>query len=182
MKLYKYNTNSLTYECITYKQYLYTICIILFIGSGVGFTSSVKFNNAIEKIPIIVKIWQDEEKEFSFEKLKGYIREMNFEHQDVVIAQCILESGTFQSPVFKHNNNLTGMKISTSRVTTHQGSQLNHAMYKDWQSSLIDYGIWQSTYARNLTKEQYLMLLDNIYAEDKLYSQKLLKIIKDYNL
>ena len=181
-ELFILNRETLQYEKLNYKTYIYSIFIILFIGSGVGFTSSVKFNNAIEKIPIIVKIWQDEEKEFSPDKLKGLIREMNFKYPDIIYAQAVLESGNFQSQIFKHNRNLFGMKQSQSRTTTNLGTQLNHAIYKDYESSLIDRGLWDEAFTRNLTREQYLDLLGKVYAEDSNYELKLLKIIKDYDL
>lgn len=175
--LYKYNRNNLTYEKIELKTYILSIFIVLFIGFSLALSPRVV--HTIERIPFRI---QEEENTFHPDKLKGMIKEMHFEHEDIVYAQCILESGNFTSPIFIHNNNIIGMKQSSSRITTHQGSQLNHAVYKDWESSLIDYGIWQSTYARNLTRKQYLMLLDKIYAKDEQYSKKLLKIIKDYNL
>lgn len=177
LKLYIYNNENLCFEQIKIKHYILSIFIVFCIGMSLGLSPRVV--HTIERIPFRI---QEEENTFHPDKLKGMIKEMNFEHKDIVYAQCILESGNFTSPVFKHNNNIIGMKKSTSRVTTHKGSQLNHAFYSNWQSSLIDYGIWQSTYARNLTREQYLMLLDKIYAKDEQYSKKLLKIIKDYNL
>lgn len=174
--IYKYNRNNLTYEPIQIKTYILSIFIVLFIGFSLALSPRVV--HTIERIPFRI---QEEENTFHPDKLKGMIREMHFEHEDIVYAQCILESGNFTSPVFKHNNNIIGMKKSTSRVTTHKGSQLNHAFYSNWQSSLIDYGIWQSTYARNLTREQYLDLLNQVYSTDNLYKEKLLTIINRLN-
>jgi len=71
------------------------------------------------------------------------------------------------------------MKQSFSRVSTNIGTQLNHAIYTDYKSSLMDRALWEEAFCRNLTKEQYLDLLNKVYAEDPLYKEKLLKIIKN---
>lgn len=175
MNIYKFNEKTLIYEPISYKKYIISIFIIFFIGISLGF--SPRMIKVVEKIPIFLE--KDTTDKFSSEKLKIILREMNFEHQDIVYAQAVLETSNFKSPIFRNNKNLFGMKISTSRITTHKGSELNHAKYKDWQSSVIDYAIWQSAYARNLSRKEYLTLLDKIYAEDEEYSKKLEKIIKN---
>jgi hypothetical protein len=177
MKLYKYNKNTLQYNEVTYKTYIYSIFIILFIGFSIGLSPRVI--HTIEKIPFRI---QEEEKEFSPERLKGLIREMNFKYSDIVYAQAVLESGNFQSALFKNNKNLFGMRVAQSRTTTHHGSQMGYAYYSNWESSLIDRALWEEAFCRNLNREQYLDLLNKVYAEDPLYKEKLLKIIKDYNL
>jgi hypothetical protein len=180
--LYIYDNVNLRYKRITIVQYMYAVLLGGIIFSSLGVSVSFKFNNAIEKIPIVVKMWQDEEKEFSPEKLKGLIREMNFKYPDVIYAQAVLESGNFQSALFKNNKNLFGMRVAQSRTTTHHGSQMGYAYYSNWESSLIDRGLWDEAFCRNLTRTQYLDLLNKVYAEDGLYKDKILKIIKDYGL
>ena len=49
----------------------------------------------VEKIPVIL---QEKEKEpMNPDRIRGFIREMNFKYPDIVYAQCILETSNFQS-------------------------------------------------------------------------------------
>jgi flagellum-specific peptidoglycan hydrolase FlgJ len=107
----------------------------------------------------------------------SYIYQLNIAHPDIVYAQFILESGHFKSPVFISNNNLAGMRPVQSRPTTQTGSLNGYGTYTDWQSSVIDYAIWQSWSAKKLTREQYIAFLDDNYAADSLYTKKILSII-----
>lgn len=176
--LYKYNKTTLIYEPIQIKTYILSIFIIFCIGMSLGVSPRVF--TVIEKIPVII---QEKEKEpINPDRIRGYIREMNFKYADIVYAQAVLETGNFQSEIFKQNKNIFGMKASQTRATTNLGTQLNHAVYKDYESSIIDRALWDEAFTRNLTREQYLDLLNEVYAEDKEYKNKLLKIINDYGL
>jgi len=175
--IYKYNRNNLTYEPIQIKTYILSVFIVLFIGFSLALSPRVV--HTIERVPFRI---QEKENTFHPDKLKGMIREMNFKFGDIVYAQALLESAQFQSALFKQNNNLFGMKQSQSRTTTNKGTQLGHAYYSDYESSVIDRALWDEAFTRGLNREQYLDLLAKIYATDSLYKQKLLKIIKDYNL
>ena len=61
------------------------------------------------------------------------------------------------------------MKLARSRPTTANGEQFGHAFYDSYKDCLKDYALWQAAYARNLSKEEYLQLLEEIYAEDNDY-------------
>ena len=163
--IYYFDKNSLQFKKITHKQYVYGFLIIGLIFSSLGFTSAVKFNNFVEKIPVIVRLNQT----FSPEEVRAEIIKLNIEHPDIVFAQCQIESGNFKSNIFKNNNNCLGMKLARSRPTTANGEQFGHAFYDSWQDCLKDYALWQAAYARNLSKEEYLQLLGEIYAEDSNY-------------
>lgn len=173
--LYKYNSKELVFEKVSLKSYLLGLFGIVFVFSSFSFTAAVDFNNAVERIPVLLKAKQDELNE---ENLKAFIDQMHLQNKDIVFAQAILESGNFKSFICKNNNNLFGMKVAASRPTTAIAEENNHAVYKDWQSSVIDYAMWQSSYARNLTKEQYLQLLGEMYAEDTNYVNALKNLIK----
>lgn len=177
MNLYKYNRNNLTYEPIQIKHYILSIFIVLFIGFSLALSPRVV--HTIERIPFRI---QEEENTFHPDKLKSMIREMNFKFPDIIYSQAILESNNFKSALFKQNSNLFGMKQSQSRTTTNKGTQLGYAYYSDYKSSVIDRALWDEAFTRGLNREQYLDLLAKIYATDPLYKQKLLKIIKNYNL
>ena len=107
---------------------------------------------------------------------------LRIEHPDIVMAQCIEESGGFTSLLFKEGNNCTGMRVPAQRPTLATGALYNHARFASWRECLADYAIWQSIYARGLTREDYLAYLDRVYAEKKGYSERLKKIINDKNL
>lgn len=98
----------------------------------------------------------------------NYIYELRVQHPYIVYAQAIIESGNFSSKIFKENNNLFGMKLAYQRPTTAIKAQYSHAVYKNWKESVLDYAIWQSIYARNLTEEEYFVKLKS-YAMDENY-------------
>lgn len=173
--LYTYNKNNLTYEKIQIKTYILSIFIIFCIGLTLGVSPRVF--TVIEKIPVII---QEKEDTFSKEKFKGYIREMNFKFEDIIYCQAYLETGGFKSEVFKHTNNLFGMKKATQRIHTQIGMELGYAEYFSWKSSLIDRGIWESAHVKNLDRDTYLQVLCKIYATDELYCQKLNYLLIKY--
>lgn len=172
--LYKYNSKNLMFEKVKIKSYTLWLFAIMFLFSGFGFTAAVNFNSAVEKIPVFLKYKQEE---LNAENLRNLLNELHIQNKEIVYAQAILESGNFKSSICRNNNNLFGMKVASSRPTTAIGQESNHAVYKDWQSSVIDYSLWQASYARNLSKEQYLQLLREMYAEDPNYMESLLKLI-----
>ena len=107
----------------------------------------------------------------------NYILSLNIQHADIVLKQAILESGHFQSRIFKENNNLFGMKVARQRPTTATGEQHKHAKYDSWKLSVIDYALWQTKYCHNLTKNEYLEYLQRVYSTNKNYV-KYLQMIK----
>lgn len=168
--LFVYNHDKLEFERITLSKLLFSMLLIGLVFSSLGFSSGVKFNMIIEKIPIIIKL--DEEK-FTPELLKTEIKRLNIQHPDIVYNQCVLESNNFKSNIWKNNNNFLGMTMAKLRPTTAIGIEFNHAVYKSWRDCLIDYALWQASYGRGLTQSQYLELLGEIYAEDPEYIKKL---------
>lgn len=111
-----------------------------------------------------------------------YIFLMRLEHPDIVMAQCIEESGNFSSPLFLHGHNCTGMRVPAQRPTLALGMLYNHARFRSWKDCIADYAIWQSTFARRLTKDEYFAYLDRVYAEKKGYSGRLKAIIQSRGL
>lgn len=104
-----------------------------------------------------------------------YILELNIQHPDIVFRQARIESGNFKSRVFLENNNMFGMKIPSKRPNMVSGSNRGYAVYNSWQESVIDYALYQAYSGKNLTKEDYVKMLNNSYAEDVNYLNKLLK-------
>jgi flagellum-specific peptidoglycan hydrolase FlgJ len=116
--------------------------------------------------------------EFSKERFRAKLNELNVRFADVAVAQAILETNTFRSSIFMENNNLFGMKEAKTRINLARGSQYGHAYYDSWEDSVLDYAMWCATYAKHCrTNEQFLSLLNGYYAEDPNYIAKLRRIM-----
>lgn len=114
--------------------------------------------------------------EISFEdSVYNYILELNIQHPEVVLRQARIESGNFKSRVFLENNNMFGMKIPNKRPNMVSGSNRGYAVYNSWQESVIDYALYQVYSGKNLSKEDYIKMLNNNYAEDTEYLNKLIE-------
>lgn len=106
------------------------------------------------------------------------MEEIGVAHPDIAIAQARLETGNFTSKVFKENNNLFGMKLAKSRPTTAITDRNNHASYKDWVQSVLDYKLWQDNVVKkHRSRRAYLKYLAENYAEDKQYINKLKQML-----
>ena len=177
--IYKFNEKTLKYDKITRKVIL-IIFAVLFTGCGITTTILVTKANDIRYITeetkqIIIK----QENEFSPEKLKAYILELNIRFPHIVYAQAQLESGEFTSHVFKANHNFFGMKEAKQRPTTNKGTENGHAYFNNWKDCVVDYGFFQAAYLNDLrTEKEYFDYLGQNYAEDPSYVGKLKKIIE----
>lgn len=107
------------------------------------------------------------------DSVKTYIEELNIKHPDIVLNQAVIESGNFSSKVFKENNNMFGFKQAYKRPNTQIGVNRGYAVYKDWQECVIDYALYQTYSAKNLSKEDYIKFLGRHYAEDPNYTDKI---------
>lgn len=137
-------------------------------------------NNPVKLVVINTNYEQDTT--FSEIELVHYLEILNVKHPDIVYAQAKLESGNFNSPLFKLNNNLFGMKAIGKRPTTSIGSRYGFAYFKTWRDSVLDYVIYQCLYLNNKSYEEYLHYLDTVYAEDPDYINKIKNIAEEYNL
>jgi uncharacterized FlgJ-related protein len=175
--MYKYDKNSLQFVRTRKCLLPYVACIILLIGYAVNVNYTAK--EWVKSEPVVIVL---EQTPFSNERLIETIKELNFRFPHIVYAQAILETNHFKSPLFKENHNLFGMREATLRVTLAKGTKNNHAYYKDWKDSLYDYGMYYSTYLyRITTEENYYSYLQQYYAEDVEYVDKLKKIVKQQN-
>jgi uncharacterized FlgJ-related protein len=120
-----------------------------------------------------------EDNEFSKEKLKEYILQLNIKFPQIVLAQAELESGNFTSPIFKENHNFFGMKCAKLRPTTNKGENKGHAYFDTWRDCVVDYAFYSATYLNDMRSEaEYLDYLRQNYAEDPTYVDKLKQIIE----
>lgn len=112
--------------------------------------------------------------ELAFEdSVYNYIIELNIQHPDIVFRQAILESGNFKSKVFKDNNNMFGFKQAFKRANTQTGTNRGYAVYNSWQECVIDYALYQTYSAKNMTEDNYIDFLGRNYAEDPEYKNKI---------
>jgi len=115
---------------------------------------------------------------FSEDSLKSFIYSIRLEHPEIVLAQAKIETGFFKSNILKETNNLFGMNNPKIRMTTSNGCYKNYATYKNWMFSVIDYALYQVSYAKGKTKEEYLIFLQKNYAQDPMYVVKINTLIE----
>jgi len=178
MKLFKYDEEKLSYELFYYgktRRMVWLSLLILTILLYTTFRIGHVFGNAGINVSItpIDKVEYEKElfiidtlKTFSEENLVNYLLELNIKFPDIVFSQARYETGNFKSLVFRENSNLFGMKVANSRGTTNKGEQHNHAIFDNWQMSVLDYALWQNAYGRKFkTRESYMQYLKDVYAE-----------------
>lgn len=141
-----------------------------------SFVNKPYINNVVKVNKIIYYAVDD--LPFSEENLMIVIKRMGIRFPEIVLAQARLETGHFTSKSFVRHNNLFGMKLAKSRLTVATGESLGHAKYDHWTYSVMDYALFQSTFARKIrTRSGYLKYLRCNYAEDGSYVDKIVKII-----
>lgn len=71
------------------------------------------------------------------------------------------------------------MKYPERRPTTAIGkTMIGYAVFASVRESVIDYAIWQTMYARNMSRDDYFRKL-SVYAEDEHYIYKIKRIINE---
>lgn len=122
-------------------------------------------------------IFKDKRDDFSEQKLKEYILELNLKYPEVILAQAKLESGNFTSRAFREQNNLFGLHVAKQRPTLAKKGKGKLAHYSSWRDSVVDYAFLVADRMRKLhTREAYFAYLDENYDVPG-YSKKLLKFI-----
>jgi uncharacterized FlgJ-related protein len=139
------------------------------------------------KAPILSKKKQINKDGFCSENCNNInldnIKKIKFKYPYIVLGQSILETGHFKSEIFIKNNNLFGMKKSSSRLTMSDSTQNGHAYYNNWEDSVYDYALYQSTYLRKIkSEEEYFKYLSRSYAESESYVKLLKQVIKNEEL
>lgn len=176
--IYKFDRNTLNYKRITGKVVIAILAMGLLVSGAMAMLTVKKINDvkyiSEETKSIILK----ERDEFTKEKLKAYIIELNIKYPHIVLAQAQIESGNYKSQIFKENHNLFGMKVATKRPTTNKGQENNHAYYDNWKESVVDYAFYSAQYLSDIkTEKEYLEYLRQNYAQDTGYVDKILSII-----
>ena len=166
MQHYKINPETLKLELVkikrSYSAYIITAIILMLLG----FSSGVKVKTIVERIPVIMTT---KEQECNQENVKAFIVKLNVKFPKIVYQQVMLESNSLQSPIAKELNNLVCMENARSRPTTGSDIGTRFARYDNWKQSLVDYALWQTYMARDITSEEdYYYLLDNLYCDHRL--------------
>ena len=182
-KLYTFNKETLSYECLKPKTY---IKILLYITVGlVMFYMSGLYSGTTQYITRVLpkNILTANTVKFSEDDLIELLKTCNIKYPYIVLAQAKLESSNFTSKIFKENNNMLGMRKARQRVTTAQSEKNTYAYYKNWEDGVYDICFWQNTVINDIVNEdQYFQKLQERYAEDPEYVSKLKSIIKNQKL
>jgi hypothetical protein len=177
--IYRFDKKTLTFKNVfaSWVFFVTMLCTILVaVVIGIIRVNDVSFIS--EETKAIILRESDKANEFSPEKLKAYILELNIRFPYIVYAQAQLETGEFKSKIFKENNNLFGMKVATRRPTTNKGEDNGHAFYDHWKESVVDYAFYSAQYLSHIKSEsEYFEYLSQSYAEDPNYVPKLRQII-----
>lgn len=187
MRLFAYDDRRMQYYQV---RILPSFIVLLLLGLFIFLvTYKVAYNrgyiDCIDEDPVesTVLVSQNNIQEFSQEALVALLKDLNVKHPHIVLAQAILETGTFNSDVFRQNHNLFGMKQAKIRVCTAKGTNLGHAYYDNWVESVYDYALYQSSYLRDLKSEDsYFNYLGSNYAEDPNYVKSLKRVIRKNGL
>ncbi|SKB51015.1 glucosaminidase domain-containing protein [Daejeonella lutea] len=146
------------------KSYLF-YGLLIFMGYGAGhFYFPTKDTNPAEAY---VAVDTTDTEEFSAEALLAYMKKLKIKYPETVLAQAILETGNFTSDIFKENHNLFGMKVAGSRPTSAIGTNRNHAQYRNWKESVVDYALFQSFIIAKLpsnNKQEYRTYIQKFYS------------------
>lgn len=176
--LYIFNKKTLSYDKINDKGIIILIFIVVVVSTITALITIRKLNNIMFISEETKAIILEEQNEFSEEKLKAYILELNLKFPHIVFAQAKLESGNFKSNIFIQNNNFFGMKCAKQRPTTNKGKKNNHAYFNTWRDCVVDYAFYQAKYLSKIKSESdYIEYLNENYAQDKDYINKLKDII-----
>jgi uncharacterized FlgJ-related protein len=163
---------------INFTAVLVILCII-------AFTVSAYKKPETEKTIVVdvqtkyVKVNPDNE--FSEVKLYKFIESLNIRFPHIVMAQAVIETGSFTSNMFRTHNNLFGMTCPNRRPTTNIGEVSGYAKFENWKQSVIDYALFQAAYMSSIkTEADYFSYISRNYAQDSTYVEKVRKIANRY--
>lgn len=176
--LYKYNHENLEFKKVkTHILLLKMISIFSFIMIGLIWLADYNYEPPYVVEDNIILIHPNTD--FTEEKLVDMVKELNFKFPHIVMAQTIQETSYFKSAIFKENNNLFGMKEAKIRINIARGTNRGHAYYHNWAESVMDYALYSSRYLSKInTEEEYFQYLQQHYAEDPNYVDRLKRIIE----
>lgn len=178
-KLYTFDKELLAYKRVNMTK---VILICLFSLASIITLCSFICRGETKYVKTEAEIILKKNDEFSKEKLVQLIKDLKIKQPHIALAQMEIESGHFKSNLFKTQSNLLGMRYPTSRPTTALREERGYAYYKNWRDCVIDYSIYQASFLRDATEEEYYQYLQQFYAEDGKYVEVIKKHIKKNRL
>lgn len=148
----------------SFKSYLF-YGLLIFMGYGAGHFYLPA--NEADPAETYAAVDTANTEEFSAEALLAYMKKLKIKYPETVLAQAILETGNFTSDIFQENHNLFGMKVAGSRPTSAIGTNRNHAQYRNWKESVMDYALFQSFIIAKLpsnNKQEYRTYIQKFYS------------------
>lgn len=127
---------------------------------------------------------------FSVEKLYEALIFVGIQNPEIVLKQCIIETGWFKSKAFILGQNPFGMHYSESRETTamgwewadfYDGEYHKVSIYNYWYDAVKDYKLWQDYWLNGkiLDQQEYYQFLKELpYARNPHY----VSIVKQVDL
>jgi hypothetical protein len=182
--IYKYDKKQLIFkkDFKTLKISILVVTVLSAFSFIYGRYTRIESLDPYEKELIVLNM-QVEKNKFTEEKLVKILKDLNVKFPHIVLAQSMVETGHWNSKIFKENHNLFGMKQARSRITTATGTQHNHAFYETWTESVYDYAFYQCRYLGSIkTEAEYFNYLSKSYAEDPNYIVLLKKTVENNNL
>lgn len=170
--LYLFDKDSLQYKRVSFFRQFKLFVLPILVAIPLLSISIVDAHDSEDIIYV-----QLHETTFNKENLWNKLNQLNLKFPHIAMAQAMLESNNFSSDIFKENHNLFGMKEARVRVNVAVGTHRNHAKYKSWEDSVMDYAFWVATYGSKCKTEQQFYNLLSKYAEDEDYESKLKKIV-----
>jgi len=188
MRLFVYDNSKMQYHRVRILPAILSSLFLLVLSCYMTYTISFEngYDTCCNDEPIesgMIFIGQPNIPEFSEEALVALLKDLNIKYPHIVLAQAKLETGDYQSDIFRANHNLFGMKQARIRVNIARGTNLGHAYYDNWVESVYDYAFYQATYLSDLKSEKdYFRYLDMNYAEADHYVSAVKRIIRKNNL
>ena len=181
---YRYDRNQLIYrkDKSVFKLFGIISVLLIVVSFFFGRYAKIELLEDYEKELIVLNL-REEQSKFTEEKLIVLLKELNVKFPHIVMAQSMVETGYWESKIFKENHNLFGMKQARVRINTAGGTHNGHAFYNDWIESVYDYAFYQCRYMSSIkTEGEYFAYLSKTYAEDSNYISKLKNVIAKRNL
>ena len=114
--------------------------------------------------------------QLTLENVYYWIKKYNIKEPDIVLCQCVLETGYLKHVYNK--NNIFNFKYSKRYSVGIGRNKSNHAEYSHWVDCVEEYYHWQNRRTIKKGENYYQFLVRYKYAEDPNYVKKLQMIRK----
>lgn len=185
IKIYKLDKDTLNLVEIPKHKILIAVTSVLIITVLLTVMTTLYIKKEREKLnyqQLLELINLTENKRVSPSAIFEYMKEIGIKYPEIVWSQVALET-RFCSRVSQENHNYFGMKNAARRPNLQSGKNLNHAAYKNWKLSVIDYAMWQASVGvlKIKSEREYLEYLGKRYAADPNYVEKIKSIREKFD-